>query len=130
MATAAADLQSLYKATSSQTTASRAGIDNANTLSKLYCLIDPYVRISLSRPHATAIVIQPFVVELTPKEGGYMVTSNISNAFELGTTAGQALRNYLEFLADELVWLQKNVEQLSPSILGDLRLLQDYLRIV
>ena len=130
MATAAANLQSLYRATSSQTTASKAGIDNANTRSKGYFFIGPNVRISLSRPRVTAMVTLPFVVELTPREGGYLATSDISNAYELGATAGQALRNYLEFLADELLWLQKNEKHLSPSIQEDLRLLQRYLRIV
>ncbi len=78
----------------------------------------------------TAIVTQPFVIELIPREGGYLATSDISNAYELGATAGQALRNYLEFLADELLWLQKNEKDLSPSIQEDLRLLQCYLQIV
>jgi signal transduction histidine kinase len=126
MATAIADFQ----ATSSRTTASKAGIDNANIGSKGYCLIYPYVGISISHPRATAMVIQPFVVELTPREGGYMATSDISNAYELGATAGQALRNYLEFLVDELIWLQNHEEDLSSSIHEDLRLLQSYLRIV
>ena len=127
---AAVNLQSPYRATTSQTTTSKAGIDNANTRSKGYFFIDPNVTISLSHPRLTAMVTQPFVVELTPREGGYLATSDISNAYELGATAGQALRNYLEFLADELLWLQKNEKHLSPSIQEDLRLLQRYLRIV
>ena len=119
-----------FQATSSRTTASKAGIDNANIRIKSYIGIYPPVKIGISHPHINAIVIRPFVVELTPRDGGYTATSDISNAFELGTTEGEALRNYLEFLVDELLWLQKNVAQLSPSIQEDLRLLQRYLQIV
>lgn len=130
MATIAADLEGLSKAISSQTTISETGIDNADIERRRYCFIDSHVEIGAPDLHATALVIQPFVVELTPRETGYLATSDISNAYELGATAGQALRNYLEFLVDELLWLQKNEEQLSPSIQEDLRLLQRYLRIV
>ncbi len=127
---AIADLQARYKTAYSQTILARPGIDNENTVSKGYCIIHQGVRIIVSRPQATAIVIQPFVVELTPREGGYLATSDISNGYELGVTVGQVLRNYLEFLVDELFWLQKNEEQLSPSIQEDLRRLQCYLRIM
>ncbi len=127
---AIADLQIRYKTANSQTLPTRPGIDNANTGSKGYCIIHQGVGISISPSQAAAIVILPFVVELTPREGGYLATSDISNGYELGVTVGQALRNYLEFLVDELFWLQRNKEQLSPSLQEDLRLLQRYLRIV
>jgi hypothetical protein len=130
MATAIADFQ----ATSSRSVVSRVGIDNAiegrDYIRIDYIRIHADVEISIFQPGATARVIQPFYVEVIPTEDGYMASSGISNAFELGKTAGQALRNYLEFLVDELIWLQKNVKQLSPSIQEDLHLLQRFLRIV
>ncbi len=125
MATAIADFQ----ATSSRSVVSRVGIDNAIE-GRDYIRIHADVEISIFQPGTTARVIQPFYVEVIPTEDGYMASSGISNAFELGKTAGQALRNYLEFLVDELIWLQKNVKQLSPSIQEDLHLLQRFLRIV
>lgn len=73
---------------------------------------------------------QPFIVEVVPMESDFLATSRISNAYELGVSVGQALRNYLEFLVDELIWLQTHEKELSPSITEDLRLLQNYLRIV
>ena len=97
---------------------------------KKTCNIYRDIEVSIDEPKVTAIVIHPFVIELTPTEEGYMATSRISNAFELGSTLFQATKNYLEFLVDEILWLQKNVEQLSPSIQEDLRCLQRYLRIV
>lgn len=118
------------RAVSSQTLAPKAGIGNANIGDKRYVQIHPDVVISISQPRITAIVLQPFNVELTPKEGGYVATSNISNAFELGATPGYALKNYLEFLVDELFWLQENAEQLSSSIKNDFHRLRWYMRIV
>lgn len=79
---------------------------------------------------ATAIVIQPFVIEVAPSEEEYLATSSISNVYELGVTPGQALRSYLKSLVDELVWLERNEAILSPSIREELRVLQSYLRIV
>jgi hypothetical protein len=57
-----------------------------------------------------------------------MATSNISNAFELGATPGYALKNYLEFLVDELFWLQENAEQLSSSVQDDFHRLRRYIK--
>ncbi len=118
------------QAVSSQTLASKAGIDNANIGDKRYFQIHPNVVISIPQPRVTAKVLRPFNVELTPKEGGYMATSDISNAFELGATAGRALKNYLEFLVDELFWLQENAEQLSSSVQDDFHRLRRHMRIV
>src|SRR5438105_7597364 len=111
-----AGFEGLIKAISSQITISDTDFDNAYTGKRRYCFIDSHVEIGAPDLPATAFVIQPFVVELIPRETGYLAISDISNAYELGATAGQALRNYLELLVDELLWLQKNEEQLSPSI--------------
>ena len=128
MATATADLRNINRGISSAATL--LGPEGAGGIENTSCNVYPGVEISIDEPKATAIVIRPFVIELTPTQEGYMATSRISNAFELGSTLFQAARNYLEFLVDEILWLQKNVEQLSPSIQGDLRRLQRYLRIV
>lgn len=94
------------------------------------CNIGKDVEISIDEPEAAAIVIRPFVIGLTHTEEGYMASSRISNAYELGATPYQAIRSYLEFLIDELLWLRKNEENLSSSMHEDLYLLQSYLRIV
>lgn len=126
MATAAADFQSSVR---SKTTTSRIGTGSASAGSKDY-FIHQGVIIRIFDPQATAVVEQPFIVEVVPMESDFLATSRISNAYELGVSVGQALRNYLEFLVDELIWLQTHEKELSPSITEDLRLLQNYLRIV
>lgn len=125
----AADLQNLYRRANSRTTTSWTGVASAN-IGRINCYIHEGSKITVSHPQATATVIQSFVIEVIPLEEDYFATSRISNAYELGTSVGQAIRNYLEFLVDELIWLQKNEENLSASIQEDLRLLQRYLRIV
>lgn len=128
MATATADLYSLYGGVNSRATI--LGTERAGGIANASCNVHRGVEISIDEPNATGVVIRPFVIELDPTEEGYIATSRISNAFELGATPLEAVKNYLEFLVDELFWLQKNVEQLSPSIQEDLHLLQRYLRIV
>ncbi len=118
------------QAVNSQTLATKAGIDNANIGDKLFVQIQPDVVISISHPGATAVVLQPFYVALTPKDGGYLATSDISNAFELGATTGLALKNYLEFLVDELFWFRENAEHLSSSVQDDFDRLRRYMWIV
>lgn len=129
MSTIATDLQSLYRGANSRTTISRAGIASAN-IGSIFCNIHQGSKINVYHPQVTAIIIHSFTVEITPTEEEYLATSHISNAYELGVTPGVAVRNYLEFLVDELIWLQKHEENLSPSIHEDLLLLQNYLRIV
>ncbi len=130
MATTMADLLSYYKGANSETTSFglERGFTSTNIGSKVYA-IHPGVAIHLSKPEITAVVIQPFIVEVSSSEEEYLVTSRISNIYELGTTPGQAIINYLRLLASELVWLQQHEENLSPSIHEELRLLQKYVRI-
>ncbi len=109
-----------------RTTTSWAGFVSA----KIFHTIPEGYRISVSDPDAAAIVTRSFVVEVSPSGEEYIATSRISNTYEFGATPDQAISTYLEFLVDELIWLQKNEAQLSPSIQEDLRLLQRYLRIV
>ena len=128
MVTATVDIHSLYGGVNSK--AAIFGSKREGERANVGCNIHKGVRISISKPEATALVIRPFVIGITPTEEGYMVTSRISNSYEVGATPLQAVKNYLEFLVDELVWLQKNEENLSSSIHEDLRLLQNYLQIV
>lgn len=137
MATATADLLSLYrnpsllKRVNSETTSFTAEriVTSANVGSKDY-YVNRGLKIDISNPKATAIVIQSFVIEVALSEDEYLATSSISNVYELGLTPGQALRRYLKSLLDELVWLEKHEENLSSSIRDELGLLQTYLRIV
>lgn len=131
MSTAITGLPNVYRRVNSETTTfetKKVGF-SANIGTKDYYIQRGGV-ISVSHPQATALVIQPFIIEIVPTEEEYLATSRISNAYELGATPGQAVRNYLEFLVDELIWLQKHEETLSDSVYEDLCLLQRYLRIV
>jgi|SRR5579859_4674776 len=94
------------------------------------CNIHRGVKISTDESEATAIIIRPFIIGLTRTEEGYMASSGISNAYELGATPYQAIKSYLEFLVDELLWLSKNEESLSASIHEEFSLLQKYLQMV
>lgn len=131
MATATADLRSFYKMVSSETTnlETKRVVASANIGVKDY-YIHQGIEISIFIPKATAIVIQPFVIEIAPSEEEYLATSRISNVYEIDATPGRVVRGYLKSLVGELVWLQKHEENLSASIHEELRLLQSYLRIV
>lgn len=137
MATATADLLSLYRNPSlirsinSETTSLTVEgiVASVNVGSKDY-YINRGLKIDISELKASAIVIQPFIVEVVPSEDEYLATSSISNVYELGTTPGQTLRRYFKSLLDELVWLERNEGNLSHSIREELRLLQKYLRSV
>ncbi len=128
MSTVAADLQSFSRARS-RTTTSWAGTASANTWSGYYPIHEG-IQIHVSRPDATAIVMQPFYVKMRLVADEYIASSTISNSYEFGVTPGRAIKNYLELLVDELTWLEKHKAELSPSISEDLRLLQNYVRIV
>ena len=80
MATATADLRSFDKTTSSKTTNPEAErvVASASIGIKNY-YIHQGIEISISNPKATALVIQPFVIEITPSEEEYLATSRISN---------------------------------------------------
>ena len=124
MSTVAADPQSFSKARS-RTTTFWAGTASANIWSGYYPIHEG-IQIHVSRPDATASVIQPFYVKVRLVADEYIASSTISNSYEFGVTPGQAIKNYLELLVDELTWLEKHKAELSPSISEDLRLLQSY----
>lgn len=128
MSTTATDLRSLRKA-NSKTTIPSVGIGNASTW-KVYCTIPEDLEIRVTDPDTTGMVIQLFVIEIKYTEEEFLATSHISNSYEFGETFGQALKNYLAILVDELTWLEKHQAELSSSIQEDLHLLQNYIRIV
>lgn len=107
----------------------RIEIDSAYTWRDLYPIHEGAV-IRVSRPDATAVVIRPFNVEVRLTGEEYVASSSISNAFELGETPDQAIKNYLELLVDKLTWFEKHLAELSPSIRRDFHFLQNYVRIV
>jgi hypothetical protein len=128
MSTTAADLRSLSRA-NSRTTKSWAGIGSAN-IWRIDCIIPSEWEIHCTDPHAVAIVLQSFVVEVKLTGEEFQVTSSISNIYEFGETVSLALENYLALLVDELIWLEKHEPELSPAVCEDLRLLRSYIRIV
>ena len=126
MSTIATDLIST---TNSRTTTTYAVAGNANTWRGCYPIREG-ITIHVSRPNATAIVIQSFDVEVKLVGEEYIASSNISNTFEIGATPGRAIKNYLELLVDDLTWLEKHKANLSPSVHEDFQLLQKYVRTV
>ena len=126
MSTVAADLQN-FSGASSRTTIAYTGLASANTVS-VYPIHEG-IKIRVSHPDATALVIRIFYVEVRLVGQNYIASSNISNAFELGETPGRAIKNYLELLVDKLSWFKKHKAELSPSLLHDFLLLQIYVRI-
>src|SRR5712692_2187265 len=102
MSTIAADLESFSRA-NSRTTTSWAGIASANTWSGYYPIHEG-IKIRVSRPDATAIVMHLFYVKVRPVGEEYIASSAISNSYEFGATIGQAIKNYLELLVDKLTW--------------------------
>jgi len=104
------------------------GPEGAGEIEYTICPIHSGLKIRLDESKTTVVVTRPFIIELTSTEEGYMASSRISNTFELGSTLYEAARNYLDFLADELLWLGRNLEQLSPPLQDNFRLLQHYLR--
>lgn len=128
MSTTAADLRSLSKA-NSRTTTSWAGIGSAN-IWRIDCIIPIGWEIHTTDPHAVVSVLQSFVVEVKLTGEEYLAIGSISNAYEFGETAAQALENYLAILVDELRWLEKHEPELAPAVREDLRLLRSYIRTV
>jgi len=131
MATVTTILPRLYKEGNSETTklSVQQEIIHANVGSENYYINQGLV-IRLPGSKVIAIVTQPFLVEITPAEDGYVATSSISNVYEMGATHRIAIINFFKSLVDELIWLQKHEKELSPSIQQELRLLQNYIRIV
>jgi Ca2+-binding EF-hand superfamily protein len=63
-------------------------------------------------------------------EKGFIAVSDISDVYELGESASQAIINYLFSLVDELIWFQKRKESLSRSLFKDSTKLRFYVGLV
>lgn len=125
----------LYCAISSETTSiplidfrvASAIVQSANTD---VCNIKAECVIQRLNSNASAKVIQPFSIQLTRTEEGYVATSNLCNIYELEETRGDAVRRYLYSLVDELIWLKEQGENLSNSLREERNRINTYIRIV
>jgi hypothetical protein len=124
----ATDLQD-FSGANSRTITALTGFTSANTWDGYYP-IHKGIEIRVSHPDTTAIVIRPFYITVRLVGDQYNASSTISNSYEFGDTPGQAIKNYLELLIEELSWLEKHKAELSPSISEDFYLLQTYVQIV
>ena len=97
--------------------------------SKSYYPLHKGIEIRVSHLDTTAIVIRPFYITVRLVGDQYNASSTISNSYEFGDTPGQAIKNYLEMLVEEISWLEKHKAELSSSINEDLYLLQKYVQI-
>ncbi len=88
------------------------------------------VLISRLSPKASAQVIQPFSIQLSLTEDGYVATSQLCNIYEFEKTRGEAVRSYLQSLTNELIWLQKHEETLSKPLREELNCIKMYIRLV
>ena len=130
MALSAGNTYDFQKDPKSENTVDIYRVDNTGM--ELKSCVKPNTKITISNPDTTAVVIRPFSItfEHSETEDEYMATSSISNGFELEVSPAQARESYLRSLVDDLVWLHKHKEELSPSILEELHLLEHYIQIV
>ncbi len=77
-----------------------------------------------------AEILQPFDVKVQHVKDGFVVTSDISDVYEMGKTSSQAVLSYLYSLVDELIWLHEHRKSLSLAMLKDLEKLEMYLKLV
>ena len=92
-------------------------------------LIKENVLIKKLHSERDAIVKYPFYVQLSPSIDGYVATSDIANIYEMESTKGDAIRSYLYSLVDELMWLREHKDELSQSVLEELRQIEMYVNI-
>ena len=124
--------QELYRNLASETTCLpviNMGIASAIARTISNCYIKKGVQISRLHPKRDAVVIKPFPIHITEVEDGYVATSDICNIYELEATRGDAVRNYLYSLVDELIWLEKEENNLSPMFLEQLKEIRNHIRI-
>ena len=77
-----------------------------------------------------ARVLNSFYIKMQRAEEGFIAVSDISDVYELGESASQAIINYLFSLVDELIWFQKRKESLSRSLFKDFTKLRFYVGLV
>jgi hypothetical protein len=94
-----------------------------------------------------AIVIKPFFVKAKygilhmkrnkhrgcgafNKHYGYLVTSNISLAYDFASTRQEAVRRYLETLVQDILWYREDKAGLSKRLLLELASIEQYIQLV
>jgi|SRR5450755_67978 hypothetical protein len=77
-----------------------------------------------------AKVLNSFYIKMQRAEEGFIAVSDISDVYELGESASQAIIHYLFSLVDELIWFQKRKESLSRSLFKDFTKLRYYVGLV
>lgn len=75
------------------------------------------------------VVRKTFYIQLLPAEEGLVATSPIADIYEQESSVGDAVRNYLHSLVDELLWLDARKENLSASMLEQFHRIQAYVSI-
>jgi hypothetical protein len=93
------------------------------------CYIERGVEISRLHPKIHAVVVKSFPIHITKVEDGYVATSDICNIYELEANIGDAVRNYLYSLVDELIWLEKEENNLWPMFLEQLKEIRNHITI-
>lgn len=91
--------------------------------------IDQNLLISHPDLGVKARVLQPFYIEVKPAGNEFVAVSDISDIFETGKTANDAVLSCLYSLVDELIWYRERQQSLSGPMLKDLDKLQFYLDV-
>lgn len=122
-----------YKLSNSQTIPSPAvslPMAEASTANTLLCFINKGLTIPASGYKKNAVIRQTFYIQLFPTEDGFVATSPITDIYEQGNSIGDAVRNYLYSLADELLWFEARKKNLSASMLDQFHSIQSYVSVV
>lgn len=122
-----------YKSSNSKTIPSHAvslPMGEASTANVLICFINKGLVIPAFGYKKNAVIRQTFYIQLFPTEEGFVATSPITDIYEQGNSAGDAVRNYLYSLADELLWFEAREKNLSASMLDQFHSIQSYVSIV
>ena len=86
--------------------------------------------ITVPSNNQVAKIIRPFYIQLSLIADGYIVTSPISDIYELEPSIQDAVRNYLYSLVDEIIWFQDKRENLSVLLVKQLENIQTYISFV
>ncbi len=125
--------EGIYKLSNSKTIPSPTvslPMGEASTANVLICFINRGLVIPASDYKKNAMICQTFYIQLFPTEDGFVATSPITDIYEQGNSVGDAVRNYLYSLADELLWFEAQKENLSASMLDQFHSIQSYISIV
>jgi len=127
--TTAQSHKELYNTLNSKTTSSPIVTASAKEVPTI-CFIKEDFLLPLPTYRTYAKVLQTFYLQLVPTDDGYVATSPISDICEQDVSAGDAVRKYLYSLADELLWLREQKENLSDAVHKQLDNIQSYMKIM